>query len=62
MIEQALQFGTQDASLYYHAGLIAKAQGNADEAKDFLTKALTLNPYFDPLQAPIAQATLESLQ
>lgn len=59
--EQARQFGTPEAQFYYHAGMIAAAQGNHAEAKQHLTQALELNPHFDFQQAQIAQKTLDSL-
>jgi tetratricopeptide (TPR) repeat protein len=62
MIEQALQLGTRDAKLYYHAGLIAQAQGRLAEAEWFLAEALAINPYFDLLQSRAAQATLKQLR
>ena len=62
MIEQALQLGTRDAKLYYHAGMIAQAQGDVAQAEHLLAEALTINPHFDLLQADIAQATLDQLR
>lgn len=62
LIEPAMQWGTRDAKLFYHAGLIAQAQGRTAEAERLLSEALAINPYFDPLQAPIAQATLDQLR
>lgn len=62
MIEQALQLGTRDAKLYYHAGLIAQAQGRLAEAEWFLAEALAINPHFDLLQSRAAQATLKQLR
>jgi tetratricopeptide (TPR) repeat protein len=58
---KALQLGTQDARLFYHAGMIARAQGRLDEARELLGDALALNPHFDLLQAPIARAALDAL-
>jgi tetratricopeptide (TPR) repeat protein len=58
-IAQALRVGTRDPELYYHAGMIARAQGRVAEARRLLSDALRLNPRFDPLQAPIARAALE---
>jgi tetratricopeptide (TPR) repeat protein len=57
----ALSFGTRDAKLYYHAGMIAAAVGDAGRAKDDLQKALALDPSFDPLQAQRARAALAGL-
>ena len=57
-IKDALRLGTQDAKLFYHAGIIEKSLGNNKIAVDFLQKALDLNPSFDILQAKTARATL----
>ncbi len=57
--EQALAQGTDEALFYYHAGMIAAAQGNNELAKTQLNLALELNPNFDFLQAQIALAILD---
>jgi len=54
----ALRLGTQDAKLFFHAGMIAKAAGERRSARDYLRRTLTLSPQFDPLQASIARKTL----
>ncbi|GAC1446176.1 MAG: hypothetical protein NVSMB56_02410 [Pyrinomonadaceae bacterium] len=59
-IKNALRLGTHDARIFYHAGMIARAAGNKDEAQKFLQQALALNPQFDPLQAPLARKALEA--
>lgn len=59
--EQALRLGTPEALFYYHAGMIAAAQGNTEQARQHLSHALELNPHFDFLQAQIAQETLATL-
>ena len=59
--EQALRLGTPEASFYYHAGMIAAAQGNPAQARAYLSLALQLNPHFDFIQAQIAQEALENL-
>ena len=61
VMEQGLRLGTQDASLLYHAGMIAKGMGDTEKAKSYLTQALDLNPYFSPRGATEAKATLEEL-
>lgn len=61
-IQQALATGAREARFFYHAGLIADAQGQTAEARRWLSTALALNPYFDPLQAPHARAALARLQ
>jgi tetratricopeptide (TPR) repeat protein len=57
-IKEALRLGTADAKLFYHAGMIARAAGDKASARQFLTRALTLSPQFDPLQASIARRVL----
>jgi len=49
-IKEALRFGTQDAKLFYHAGMIARAAGDELAARGHIKRALALNPQFDPLQ------------
>ncbi len=59
MIREALRLGTRDARLFYHAGMIARAAGEKDSARDFLRRALKLNPGFDPMQTVVARRALE---
>ncbi|HJR07346.1 MAG TPA: tetratricopeptide repeat protein [Pyrinomonadaceae bacterium] len=60
-IKDALRLGTKDAKLLYHAGMIARAAGDREAARDYLTRALALNPQFDPLQVSIAKKALEGI-
>jgi tetratricopeptide (TPR) repeat protein len=60
-IKEALRLGTQDAKLFYHAALIARATGDVSSARSYLERAVALNPEFDPLQAAIAKKTLAKL-
>ncbi len=57
----ALHLGTQDATILYHAGMIAKSQGDRNAARDWLNAALTLNPSFSPLYAPEARNALNAV-
>src|SRR6266498_375752 len=59
-IKEALRLGTQDARLFYHAGMIARSTGDGTSARNFLNRALQLNPQFDALQAQVARKALES--
>lgn len=61
-MQEALRFGTRDARLFYHAGMIAEAAGDRTQARAYLTQALTLSPVFDPLQATRARHALQRLQ
>lgn len=58
---RALRLGTKLPYLQYHLGAIAAAAGDRAAARTALTTALTLNPRFDPLQAPAARRLLGSL-
>jgi tetratricopeptide (TPR) repeat protein len=58
---QALRLGTQEALKFYHAGMIAYRLGDKLQARDYLKRALDLNPYFSILQASEARRTLEAL-
>ncbi len=60
-IKDALRLGTQDAKGFYHAGMIARAAGDKTKARDYLRRALVLNPQFDLLQASVARKALEEL-
>ena len=62
MIERALKWGTRDAMLYYHAGMIAAARGERAAAARLLGEALAINPHFDPLQASLARRALAALE
>ena len=46
--DKAMRYGTQDALLFYHAGMIALAQGETVRGKSLLEQALHINPYFHP--------------
>jgi len=58
-IKDALRLGTRDSKLWYHAGMIARAAGDANAAREYLQRALDLNAHFDPLQAQIAKKALD---
>ncbi|MDQ3221108.1 MAG: tetratricopeptide repeat protein [Acidobacteriota bacterium] len=61
-IKEALQLGTRDARLFYHAGLIARASGDKVEAEKMIGLALRLNPKFDLLQAENARMVFSELR
>ena len=60
-MSQASSFGTRDAKLMYHAGMIAAALGKSEDARADLDGALRLDPSFDPLQVRRARQTLAGL-
>ena len=59
---EALRFGTKDAKLFFHAGMIYRSLGQADRAREFLARALSTNPRFHLLHAPLAERTLMELE
>ncbi len=60
-IEQALRWGTKEARLHYHAGMIRHRLGQADRAKAHLEQALAINPQFSVLDAADARRLLAEL-
>ena len=60
-MQKAVQLGTPDPMLHYHAGMIARAMGRDAEARKELARALELNPRFDARQSRLAQAALREL-
>ena len=59
---QALQLGTQDALLLFHAGMIADRLGLSTEAQADLNQALSINPNFSIRYRDLAQRTLSELR
>jgi tetratricopeptide (TPR) repeat protein len=57
----ALSQGTEDGSLFYHAGMIAVAAHDTANGRELLGRALALNPLFSPTQAVVARRTLDAL-
>lgn len=59
--QQAGATGMRNAGFSFHKGMIETSLGQTGPAQADLTQALAINPHFNPLQAPIAQATLAGL-
>ncbi len=47
-IRKALSFGTKDARIHYHAGVIANALGDSVRAGNLLRSSRDINPHFAP--------------
>jgi hypothetical protein len=60
-MQEALKLGTRDAKLFFHAGMIAAALGNAEEAKTHLRRALEINSHFHLFHVDLARKTLQDL-
>jgi tetratricopeptide (TPR) repeat protein len=56
---KALAMKTAEPAFYYHAGMIAAALGNTAAAREYLERALALNPKFDLRQAAAAYAAVQ---
>jgi tetratricopeptide (TPR) repeat protein len=59
--KEALRLGTLDPVLRYHAGVIAAAAHQVDEARNDLRRALALDPGWSATAAEAAKALLASL-
>jgi Flp pilus assembly protein TadD len=60
-IAKALAQRTPDAGFLFHAGMIHAKLGDRVSAQRYLAQALSLNPSFDPVDAPLAEAMLADL-
>jgi predicted TPR repeat methyltransferase len=58
---RALALGTQDAMLFYHAGMIELALGDSAAARAQLERALATNPAWHPTQPARVRALLDTL-
>ncbi|HEU0020639.1 MAG TPA: tetratricopeptide repeat protein [Dehalococcoidia bacterium] len=57
-INQAMQLGTQDANIFFHAAMIHYGLGDLPQAESYLRKALELNPHFSILYSDRARDLL----
>ena len=60
-VKEALHLETKDALLLFHAGMIYERLGDREKAKDYLRRAIALNPQFHLFYADLARATLQGL-
>jgi len=60
-MQRALQLGTQDARLFFHAGMIWHRLGDTEQARAYLQRALATNPHFHLFYADLAARILTEL-
>ena len=60
-IAHALEQGTRDPQLFFHAGMIYEKAGDSAKAKSYLQRALDINPHFHILYSGTASETLARL-
>jgi tetratricopeptide (TPR) repeat protein len=58
---EALKLGTRDPLKLFHAGMIAKALGQREQARKYLQQAVDLNPHFSLLYSDEAADSLKAL-
>jgi tetratricopeptide (TPR) repeat protein len=56
--KHSLRLGTRDALLFFHRGMIERCLGNHEAAREWFGRALSLNPNFSLLWAPVARRAL----
>jgi tetratricopeptide (TPR) repeat protein len=61
-VSHALEQGTRDAQIFFHAGMIYEKLGNSTKAAEFLQQALAINPHFHVAYSEIASQTLARLR
>ena len=61
-MDKALSMGTKDAMFDFHAGMIHRDMGDTDGARDYLRRALAINPHFHIFYADAARRALEEMQ
>ncbi|WP_217207434.1 lipopolysaccharide assembly protein LapB [Streptomyces sp. AC550_RSS872] len=59
---EATATGYRNAAFLYHRGIIERATGHAEDAREHLRAALELNPGFSPLGAREARTALKDLE
>jgi tetratricopeptide (TPR) repeat protein len=53
--KRALRLGTLDATKFFHRGMVERCLGHEADAKTWFRRALSLNPRFSLLWAPVAR-------
>ena len=59
--QKAMRFGTRDALILFHAGMIAEGLGQREQARSELNEALQISPHFHLIYANAAKQALAGL-
>jgi len=60
-MSHALEQGTKDPQLFFHAGMIYEKLGDSHKGKEYLERALQTNPEFHITYASVARQTLDRM-
>src|SRR5262249_7739524 len=60
-VDHTLRLGTRDAVFYYHAAVIQRAMGNEPATRNYLQRALAINPEFHIFYADDARHMLATM-
>jgi tetratricopeptide (TPR) repeat protein len=61
-IDAALSLGTNDALMFFHAGMIYRDLGQTSRAENYLSRSLAVNSQFHVRYSKLADQTLKELQ
>jgi tetratricopeptide (TPR) repeat protein len=61
-IDAALTLGTRDALMFFHAGMIYRALGDASRTEDYLSRSLAINSEFHVRYRKLAAQTLKEVR
>jgi Tfp pilus assembly protein PilF len=61
VISHALEQGTKDPQLFFHAGMIYERLGDSAKASEYLSRALVINPHFHIFYSETARERLVQL-
>jgi tetratricopeptide (TPR) repeat protein len=53
--KRALRLGTRDATKFFHRGMVERCLGREADARTWFRRALSVNPHFSLLWAPVAR-------